>query len=185
MVKDKHTLRAIREGYLGRAVYKIQEINNRFKIIKDNDKVLDLGCYPGSWVQYLFRLNCDIYGIDVKEVKGLNFKFIQKDVYDDSIFDDIGNNFDVVISDLAPKLSGIKELDNERSYSLCYKSFNIAKKVLKPKGNFLVKTFDNPRLKEFIKKLEKEFDYVKIFKPQVSKKRSSEIYVIAKSKHSL
>ncbi len=121
MVKDKHTLRAIREGYLGRAVYKIQEINNRFKIIKDNDKVLDLGCYPGSWVQYLFRLNCDIYGIDVKEVKGLNFKFIQKDVYDDSIFDDIGNNFDVVISDLAPKLSGIKELDNERSYSLCYK----------------------------------------------------------------
>ena len=181
-MRDKHTLRALREGYLGRAVYKLQEIDKRFNLIKKESKVLDLGCYPGSWIQYLIGLNCDVYGIDIKEVKGLKFKFIQKDVCDDSIFDHLNNDFDAVISDLAPRLSGIKELDNEKSYELCYRAFEIAKKILKHKGNFLVKTFDNPRLKEFIKKLERNFDYVKAFKPQVSKKRSNEIYVIAKSK---
>ena len=181
-MKDRHTLRALREGFLGRSIYKLQEINNRFKIIKNKDKVLDLGCYPGSWVQYLIKLNCDAYGIDVKEVKGLNFKFISKDVYDDSIFRDIGDNFDVVISDLAPRLSGIKELDNEKSMDLCYRSFEIAKKVLKPRGNFLVKIFDNPGLKEYVKKLGKKFGYVKVFKPRASKKRSNEIYVIARLK---
>ena len=180
---DKHTVRAIREGYLGRAIYKLQEINKKFKIIKKDDKVLDLGCYPGSWVQYLHTLECNVYGIDIKEVKGLKFKFINKDVYDDSIFDDLTNDFDAVVSDLAPKLGGIKEVDNERSMDLCYRSLEIAKKVLKPKGNFIVKTFDNPMLKEYVKKLNKNFDYVKVFKPKVSKKRSNEIYLVAKSKH--
>src|SRR3989338_11283248 len=122
-MRDKHTLRAWSEGFLGRAIYKLREINKKYNIIKNKDKVLDLGCYPGSWVQYLIKLNCDAYGSDVKEVKGLNFKFISKDVYDDSIFRDIGDNFDVVISDLAPRLSGIKELDNEKSMDLCYRSF--------------------------------------------------------------
>lgn len=179
---DKHTIRAIREGYLGRAIYKLQEINKKFKIIKKEDKVLDLGCYPGSWVQYLLTLECNVYGIDVKDVKGLKFKFINKDVYDDSILDELENNFDAVVSDLAPKLGGIKEVDNERSMDLCCRSFDIAKKVLKPKGNFLVKTFDNPMLIEYLKKLRKNFDYVKVFKPKVSKKRSNEIYIVAKSK---
>ena len=180
---DKHTLRALKEGYLGRAIYKLQEINKKFEIIKKEDKVLDLGCYPGSWVQYLLTLECNVYGVDVKDVKGLKFKFINKDVYDDSIFDDVGDKFDAVVSDLAPKLGGIKEVDNERSMDLCYRSLYIAKKVLKPKGNFMVKIFDNPMLMEYLKKLRKNFNYVKVFKPKVSKKRSNEIYIVAKSKH--
>jgi len=181
-MKDKHTLRALREGFLGRAIYKIGEIDKRFKLIKKGGKILDLGCYPGSWVQYLLRLNCNVYGIDLKDVKGLNFKFINKDVYDNSIFDDIDNDFDVVISDLSPKITGIKELDNERSLELCYRALRIAKKVLKPRGNFLVKIFDNQKLKKYADDVKKEFNYVKVYKPKVSKKRSSEIYLIAKSK---
>lgn len=184
-MKDKHTLRALKEGFLGRAVYKIGEIDRRFKLIKKEGKILDLGCYPGSWVQYLLRLNCNIYGIDLKDVKGLNFKFIKKDVLDNSIFDELDNDFDAVISDLSPKITGVKELDNERSIELCYRSLKIAKKVLKPGGNFLVKVFDNPQLKKYVNDVKKEFGYVKVYKPKVSKKRSSEVYLIAKSKHNL
>jgi len=184
-MRDKHTLRAHREGFLGRAIYKLSEINNKHNIIKKGDKVLDLGCYPGSWVQYLLTIKCNVYGIDVKDVKGLNFKFIKKDVYDDSIFDDLDNNFDAVVSDLAPNTTGIRDLDQERSLDLCYRALEIAKKVLKPKGSFLVKIFDNSRLNEYTNEVKKNFSYVKIFKPRVSKKRSKEIYIICKSKHNL
>lgn len=181
-MRDKHTLKAWREGFLGRAVYKLKEINNKLKIIKKGDKILDLGCYPGSWVQYLLEINCNVYGIDLKEVRGLNFIFIKRDVYDDSIFDELDKDFDVVISDLAPKTSGIRNLDQERSIDLCYRALEIAKKILKPKGNFLVKMFDNPELKEYTNDLRKFFKSVKVFRPHVTKKRSKEIYIIAKLK---
>ncbi|MBS3143254.1 RlmE family RNA methyltransferase [Candidatus Woesearchaeota archaeon] len=184
-MRDKHTLRAWREGFLGRAIYKLKEINNRYNIIKKGNKVLDLGCYPGSWVQYLLDTNCEVWGIDVKEVKNLKFKFINKDVYDDSIFEKLDNNFDVIVSDLAPKTTGIKDLDQERSLDLCYRALEIAKKVLKKNGNLLVKIFDNNRLDEYVKEVKNNFSYVKIFKPKVSKKRSKEIYIIAKSKQNL
>ena len=160
-------------------------MNNKFSLIRKNNKVLDLGCYPGSWVQYLLNLNCNVCGIDLKEVKNLNFKFIKKDVYDDSIFDDLDKDFDVIISDLAPKTSGIREMDQERSLDLCYKALEIAKKVLKKNGNFLVKIFDNAKLGDYVKDVRKCFKTVKIFKPHISKKRSKEIYIICKSKHNL
>jgi 23S rRNA (uridine2552-2'-O)-methyltransferase len=184
-MRDKHTLRAWREGYKGRAVYKIQEIDRKFRVIKKGSKVLDLGCYPGSWIQYLIERGCNAVGIDIKNVKGLKFKFIKKDVYDNKIFDNLDSDFDVVISDLAPNTTGIKSLDQERSLDLCYRALEIASKVLKPRGNFLVKMFDNDQLKEFVNDIKKKFNYVKIFKPHVSKKRSKEVYIIAKSKHSL
>jgi 23S rRNA (uridine2552-2'-O)-methyltransferase len=184
-MRDKHTLRAHREGFLGRAIYKLKEINNKFKIVKKGSKVLDLGCYPGSWIQYLLELNCNVHGIDLKEAKGLKFNFIKKDVHDDSIFKELENDFDVVVSDLAPKTTGIKDLDQERSLDLCYRALEIAKKILKPKGNFLVKIFDNSKLNEYVNDARKNFNYVRIFKPKVSKKRSKEIYIICKSKHNL
>ena len=184
-MKDKHTLMALREGFLGRAVYKLKDMDKKFNLIKEGSKVLDLGCYPGSWVQYLLTLNCDVYGIDLRDVKGLKFRFMKKDVYDDSIFDDLDNNFDAVVSDLAPNTTGIRDLDQERSLDLCYRALEIAKKVLKPKGSFLVKIFDNSRLNEYTNEVKKNFSYVKIFKPRVSKKRSKEIYIICKSKHNL
>ena len=171
-MKDKHTLMALREGFLGRAVYKLKDIDKKFNLIKEGSKVLDLGCYPGSWVQYLLTLNCDVYGIDLRDVKGLKFRFMKKD-------------FDVIVSDLSPKITGIKELDYERSIDLCYRALFIAKKVLKSNGNFLVKIFDSPGLKKYISDVSKSFRYVKVYKPKASKKRSNETYVIAKSKHNL
>jgi 23S rRNA (uridine2552-2'-O)-methyltransferase len=184
-MRDKLTLKAWKEGFIGRAVYKLREINNKFNLIKKENKVLDLGCYPGSWVQYLSELNCDIHGIDVREVKGLNFKFIRRDVYDNSIFNELDNDFDAVVSDLAPKVTGIKNLDQERSLELGYRALEIAKKVLKQNGSFLVKIFDNDKLKKYIKDVGKHFKYVRVYKPKASKKESKETYVIAKSKHNL
>jgi len=181
-MRDRHTLRALREGYKGRAVYKIQEIDKRFRIIKKESKVLDLGCYPGSWIQYLTEKQCNVVGVDVKNVKGLKFKFIRKDVYDKDIFEKLDSDFDSVISDLAPNTTGIRDLDQERSLDLCYRALEIADKVLKSGGNFLVKIFDNDQLKKFVKDVEKRFKYARVFKPKVSKKRSKEIYIIAKLK---
>ena len=163
-MRDRHTLRALREGYKGRAVYKIQEIDKRFRIIKKESKVLDLGCYPGSWIQYLTEKQCNVVGVDVKNVKGLKFKFIRKDVYDKDIFEKLDSDFDSVISDLAPNTTGIRDLDQERSLDLCYRALEIADKVLKSKD------------------VEKRFKYARVFKPKVSKKRSKEIYIIAKLK---
>ena len=144
-----------------------------------------MGCYPGSWIQYLLTINCNISGLDLKDVKGLKFKFIKKDVYDNSIFDDLENDFDDVVSDLAPNTTGIRELDQERSLDLCYRALEIAKRVLKPNGNFIVKIFDNTELKKYVNDAEKNFKKVLIFRPRVTKKRSKEIYIICKSKHNL
>jgi len=181
-MRDKHTLKAWSEGFLGRAIYKLREINKKYDIIKKKDKVLDLGCYPGSWVQYLLNLDCKVYGVDVKKVEGLKFKFINKDVYDNSLFEEIGGDFDAVVSDLAPNTTGIKDLDQERSLDLCYRALEIAKKVLKKNGNLVVKIFDNNRLNEYVKEVRKNFKQVRIFKPNVSKKKSKEIYIVCKSK---
>jgi len=181
-MRDKHTLRALREGYKGRAVYKIQEIDKKFGVIKKGNKVLDLGCYPGSWIQYLLKRECNVAGIDIKDVKGLKFKFIKKDVYDEKIFEKLDDDFDVVVSDLAPNTTGIRHLDQERSLDLCYRALEIASRVLKPKGNFLVKMFNNDKMKKFVGDVGKKFGYVYVFKPKVSKKRSKEIYIIAKLK---
>src|SRR3989344_7082574 len=181
-MRDKHTLRAWREGYKGRAVYKIKEINNKFGIIKKKDKVLDLGCYPGSWIQYLIDLECNCFGIDLKKVNGIDFNFIMGDVYDNKIIEKLNKDFDVVVSDLAPNTTGIRDLDQERSLDLCYRALEIASRVLKPKGNFLVKMFNNDKMKKFVGDVGKKFGYVYVFKPKVSKKRSKEIYIICKSK---
>src|SRR3989344_2651243 len=177
--KDKATIRAKREGYKARSVYKLFAINNKYRVIKQGDRVLDLGCWPGSWLQACLKFKADAVGIDLKETEIKNTETIKADVMEDSIFDKIKGKFDTVISDMAPSTSGRLELDNYKSAQLSERAFEIAKNVLKEKGNFLVKTFQSKYTDEVFDKIRKKFSFCKVYKPQASKKRSKEMYIVA------
>ena len=180
MKKDKFTIKAKKEGYKARSIYKLREINNRFNLIKKGDEVLDLGCWPGSWMQYCIEKNCKVTGIDKKETK--ISKFIKADVLKEDIFTKINGFFDVVLSDMAPNTSGIKELDEGGSFRLVMKALDIAERFLKPKGNLLVKMFESEDTNVVLERANKLFKEVKVFRPKATKKRSNEIYIIGKDK---
>ncbi|MAF51338.1 MAG: hypothetical protein CMH64_04585 [Nanoarchaeota archaeon] len=180
--KDFYFKKAKSEGYLARSVYKLLEINKKYTLINSNSKVLDLGCSPGSWVQACLKLNAkEIVGIDLKNVtiKDDKFTFIREDI--NKLDYKKLRNFDIVISDLAPPTSGNKDLDSFQSLKLSEKAFEIAKKVLKPKGNFLVKVFQGEEFEELLKIIKKSFEFCKSYKPKSTRKASKEIYIVAKN----
>ncbi len=181
MEQDKWSRKARKEGFVARSSYKLLQLNKKYKLIKARDKVLDLGCSPGSWSQVCLKLNAGrVTGVDIKEVKvkAENFNFILQDIYELDV-NKIGK-FDVVLSDLAPNTSGIKSLDVEKSIELSEKALDIAKNVLKLKGNFLVKVFQGKGFEEFLRKVKKHFEFCKSTKPVASKSKSKEIYIVAK-----
>lgn len=180
MMKDKLTLKAKSEGYEARSVYKLVEINRKYKLIRREDNVLDLGCWPGSWLQACLEIGAKPLGIDLKETKILGAETFIANAEDDKIFSLLKNKkFDVVLSDLAPRTTGHVEQDQYKSYMLSCRAFEIARKVLKLRGNFLVKIFQGEDSDELLKELRKHFEFVKTVKPDASKKRSKEVYYLA------
>lgn len=178
--QDGFTRMAKKEGLRARSAYKLRQLNNKFKLIRENSDVLDLGSFPGGWLLVARELTKGkVVGIDlnpIEEIKGVDF--YQGDASSDEVLKKIGNGFDVVISDMAPKTTGIKHLDVGRSIDLGLDALEVAEKVLKPKGNFLCKVFQGAEFDDFIKELRKHFRKVVINKPEASKKRSKEIYVV-------
>jgi len=180
-----YTMLAKKEGYPARSVYKLKEIDEKYKIIKKGTLVLDLGCAPGSWLLYLSQKVGDrgkVIGVDIEEVKipqKANIVFIKKNVLDleESDFKD---RFEAVVSDLSPKTSGIESLDNGKSLELAEKSFEIAKSVLLPGGNFICKIFESELIDEFFKKVKNCFDFAKRFRPKAVIKKSKELYIIGR-----
>lgn len=186
-MKDYYTRKSREEGYYARSVYKLKSINKKYNIIKEGDRVLDLGCSPGGWVQAALEIvgiEGKVVGIDFERVKveAENFTFMQGDVYDKEVIEKL-ERYDVVLSDMAPKTSGIRELDQERSLDLAKQAFTIAKKKLKSKGNFVCKIFQGKDYLEFLNEVRKEFGFVKAVKPEASKSGSKEMYVIGKCKN--
>jgi 23S rRNA (uridine2552-2'-O)-methyltransferase len=175
--KDKFTKRALAEGYLARSVYKLKDIQKRFKIIRKDNKVLDLGAAPGSWSQLAVEWGAEVDSIDLNKVKFGTW--IEADVMSDKIFDILKDkNYDVVLSDLAPKTIGIRKIDNELSYDLCTRALEIANKKLNRGGFFVCKLFESEWFKPFVKDAKKIFKDVKVYKPEGSKKKSTEMYII-------
>jgi len=181
-MQDKFSKKARIEGYKARSVYKLQDLDKKYKLIKKNQKILDLGCWPGSWLQYCQNKLGNtglILGIDKQEILGLDVNFLKKDVMDKDIISEIRKisvDFDLVLSDLAPKTTGT--LDSDLSLDLSNRALYIAENVLRYKGNFLVKIFQGKDTNKFIEKLKKKFRFVKSTKPMASKKTSKEIYII-------
>ncbi len=188
--KDYYSERAKKEKYPARSVYKLKEIQQKHRPIKKGDKVLDLGCAPGSWLLYAAQLTGSrgrVVGVDLKPVTvnvPSHVKIYTADVFalNDDFFSAEGREFNVVISDMAPATTGSKHVDNARSHALCQAAFDLAKQVLKPGGAFVCKIFQGEDFKEFSDAVKKAFSTCKIFKPQSSRKASREIFLIAKGK---
>ncbi len=181
--QDHYSRRAKKDRYPARSVYKLEEIQQKHRLIKKGDKILDLGCSPGSWLLYAARLTGErgrVVGIDLKPVKiqaAANIDVINADVFAIDA-GTLGSDFNVVMSDMAPATTGHKTVDAARSAGLCEAALAIAQQVLVPGGSFVCKIFQGPDFNQFVASVKAGFDQQKIFKPKSSRKASKEIFVI-------
>ena len=183
MHADNWAQKAKSLGYRSRAVFKLIQIIEKIKQIKNPNLILDIGAAPGGWSHYLVNRypRAEIFAIDIlemEEVEGV--KFIQEDLRNIDQIDQLSgfkNKFNLVISDLAPNLSGISSVDNENILELNFLTLEVALSFLDSDGIFIVKTFQNSNLKKFRKEMEKNFKIVQTAKPAASKKQSKEIYL--------
>lgn len=179
--KDHFYKKAKSEGYRSRAAYKLIEIQKKYKIFKRGDYVLDLGCAPGGWIQVALKFigkTGKIKGIDLLDVKPFNNSNVEIIKGDINEHDFGEEKFDVIISDMAPNTSGIKHADYYRSYELCEKAFNIAKKNLKKGGNLVLKIFQGKEFNDLRGQLKRNFEKISVFKPKSSRSSSVETYLI-------
>lgn len=190
-VNDPYVKRAQVDGYRARAAYKLLELNDKDKLIRPGMLVVDLGSAPGSWSQIAGRLvgvNGRVVASDILPMDSLeNVDFIQGDFTEDAVFDQIleklgGAQADLVISDMAPNLSGIATADQAASIYLVELALDLARHVLKPKGNFVAKVFQGEGFDEYVKDVRELFDKVVIRKPEASRPRSREVYLVAKGR---
>jgi len=176
------------EGYRSRAVYKLQEINNKFKILKNGVSVVDLGAAPGSWSQFISRnfKNSKIVSIDLKEIDSIeNTIHIKGDFTNElqqkKIIQYFNDKIDIVISDMAVNTTGNKNLDSLVTGELCLEAINFACKILKKNGGFVSKIFMGSSFNEIVAIVKKKFKEVHIFKPPSSRKDSKESFIICKN----
>jgi len=188
--REHYYKKAKKERYRSRASFKLLQLNNKFKIIKERFKVLDLGAAPGGWSQVALELVGDdglVLAVDLQRIKKFeneNFHFIKGDFTQketiNRIYETLDNKADVIISDASPKLSGIKDIDHLISIELAETVLIIAGEILKPGGNIIIKAFQGEEYKNLLQKIKKMFRLVKTTKPQSSKQKSSEMYIVAK-----
>ena len=176
------------EGYRSRAVYKLQEINEKFKLLKNGLSVVDLGAAPGSWSQFISRKfkNSKIISIDLKEMDSIdNTIHIKGDFTDElqqkKIIEYFKDKIDIIISDMAVNTTGNKNLDSLVTGELCLEAFNFACKTLNRNGNFVSKLFMGSSFNEIVAIAKKKFKEVHIFKPPSSRKDSKENFIICKN----
>ena len=175
------------EGYRSRAVYKLQEIDDNFKIFQNGISVIDLGAAPGSWSQYASKKikNGKILSIDLLDFEKIDKIFqLKGDFTNDKVKEKIKNYFntkvDVVISDMAVNTTGNKNLDSINTSELCIEAMNFSKDILKKNGKFVSKIFMGSTFNDIIKESKKIFIENKVFKPAASRKDSKESFIICK-----
>ena len=187
---DHYTQRAKAENYPARSVFKLMEIQKKFKLIKKGYKILDLGCSPGSWLIYTARetgARGRALGIDLKPVEAplpKNARAYTGDIFEmgETLTREVGDDYDVVLSDMAPATTGRKEIDAARSVDLCRAALDKALALLKPGGNFACKIFQGQDFKIFEQEVKSAFRQHRIFKPESCRKSSKEIYLIGMGK---
>ncbi len=188
--EDHYTLKARKEHFPARSVFKLEEIQQKFNLIHSADTVLDLGCAPGSWLMYAARRTGPkgtVIGIDLKPLAISLPPHVQVFAADilnlpEDVSKAIGRNFHVIMSDMAPSTTGNKSGDAARSFELCQMALSIAQNRLLPGGAFICKIFQGEDFNLFIRQVKSLFLHHKIFKPQSCRKASCEIYVIGINK---
>ncbi|MDI6889145.1 MAG: RlmE family RNA methyltransferase [Methanocellales archaeon] len=186
--KDHFYRKAKEEGYRSRASYKLLQINQKHSVIKKGDTVVDLGAAPGGWLQVAKEISGGfVLGVDIQNIAPLSgVETLRGDITDPSTIESIKGMIektggaDVVICDASPNLSGNWSLDHARSIDLCRSALDVATKILKPGGNFVVKVFQGDMFSNFLAAVKKHFSFVKVYGPQASRKESAEIYIIGK-----
>ena len=186
--KDHFFKKAKKENFAARSVYKLEEIDKRVKFLKSGDSVLDLGASPGSWSQYASQKVGDkgrVLGIDLKPVTVSlkNAKFIEADLYDLNLINVLKENgfsepFHVVMSDMAPKTTGIRVTDQARSFELCELALNVADQFLAKKGHFVCKLFHSDDFRELKKRIQDKYEKFEAIKPEATRSISKEIFLV-------
>ena len=186
--RDKYVRQSKLEGYRSRAVYKLKELDEKFKIIKNNLNILDVGSAPGSWTQYLSEKSkgSKIMSIDLKEVDKIQDVYhVVGDFLDNKnqkmIADYFPKKIDLVVSDMAVNTTGNKNLDSIQTGELSLTAMHFAIGMLRPKGIFLSKIFMGSTFNEIVENAKKNFKESKIFKPPSSRKDSKESFIICKT----
>ena len=186
--RDIYVKKSKLEGYRSRAVYKLQEINEKFKLIKSNALVVDLGAAPGSWSQYISRnfKSSKIISIDLKDMEPIkNLFHIKGDFTEDDqkikIQNYFGKKVDLIISDMAVNTTGNKSVDSLVTGELCIEAMNFAVELLNKKGTFISKLFMGASFNEIVALGKKTFSQVDIFKPPSSRKDSKENFIICRN----
>ena len=186
--RDKYVRQSKLEGYRSRAVYKLKELDEKFKIVKNNLSILDIGSAPGSWTQYLSEKSkgSKIMSIDLKEVdKVKDVYHVVGDFLDNEnqkiITDYFPKKIDLVVSDMAVNTTGNKNLDSIQTGELSLTAMHFSISILRPKGIFLSKIFMGSTFNEIVENAKKNFKESKIFKPPSSRKDSKESFIICKN----
>ena len=187
-VQDHYFRRAKKEDYLARSVYKLEQIQKKYKILRAGARVLDLGAAPGSWLQLAGSIaghSGFVAGIDIKPFEHSFPRHVltfEGDIFDEEftgkILDAYGP-FDVVLSDMAPSTSGIRVADCARSALLFERALEIARSALKPEGHFLGKIFQGSEFHAILIEIKKQFAQVRVIRPDATRKQSKEVYILA------
>ena len=187
---DPFVKRAQAEGWRSRAVYKLIEMQEKDRILRPGQVVVDLGAAPGGWTQYVSGLmgnNGHIFALDILPMDGFaGVDFIQGDFTEQAVFDQLlarldGRTVDVVLSDMAPNMSGQDSVDQPRSMYLAELAEDFALRVLGPQGTYLVKLFQGAGFDDYIRNLRRKFASVAMRKPDASRGRSREVYALARN----
>ena len=186
---DQFVQRAHKEGWRSRAVYKLQELDKKYQLLHAGMNIVDLGAAPGGWSQYASKQlgkQGDIIAIDVLDMDAIdNVHFIKGDFTEDIIYESIcaltgKQKIDLVLSDMAPNISGITSVDQPKAMYLAELAADFSFLALKPNGSLLVKLFQGAGFDDYVKMLRKKFRKVLIRKPEASRPRSREVYALAR-----
>ena len=188
---DHHARRARAEGYLARSVYKLEEIDRKHRLFRPGDRVIDLGASPGSWSQYLSeRLGPKgrVLGIDLTEIRLVlpNVTFVTQDIFTADwaallARADMAAPVDAVISDMAPKTTGVHVTDHARSVELCQMALAVADRLLRPGGSFVCKLFDGEDFQAFRREVQARYQKVAVLRPESTRSSSRELFFIAQA----
>lgn len=187
-VNDPFVQLAQKEGYRSRAAYKLMEIDERDKLIRPGMVVVDLGATPGGWSQVAAAKGAKVVALDLLPLQPLaGVEFIQGDFREESVLAELetllnGRKIGLVISDMAPNISGIEMSDQARAIHLCELALDFALQHLEPGGSFLVKVFQGAGFEAFIKQMRTGFAKVSTRKPKASRDRSPELYLLGTGK---
>jgi 23S rRNA (uridine2552-2'-O)-methyltransferase len=184
--RDQYRRLAKDQGYRARSAYKLLQINRSYNILKKGDKVVDLGCAPGGWLQVAVkevRPSGKVIGIDLKPVTPVVDAIILQGSIEDpnmlsKIEEILDSKADVVLSDLAPNVSGVWDIDHARQISLSTIALQFTQRLLRIGGSSVFKVFEGDMLKEFRSELDRNFGKVFLSKPSASRQESSELYII-------